>query len=737
MESTNLYKNGIPQFDGQKYAFWSIRMKTYIQAHGFQVWQSIVDGYTTPTVPPTNDKAVKLGENNSKAKNALLNGLSDTVFTKVAHCKSAKEIWDKLRNIYEGDTKVKATKLQTYRGQFEQLKMKEDENIAAYFLRVDETVNAIIGLGEEIEESVIVQKVLRSLPMRFNPKISTLEERSDLNSISMDELHGIFTAYEMRTEQENPDVKEAAFKASKRSKKKKKEQEEYSSNSDVSEDDEEVANFVKRLNKGTDGRYRGKLPLICFNCDGIGHFANKCPHKKKRNDEGYSKGKHTYKGKRTTKKVFKKSLCTKEDISSSDEDEVSDSETGRVLFMAVKDSDKEDSEEEYEEAEEEYEEVEEEIEEAEVDYREELMCAIEVIRREKKKNKKLQAELDKKKDTRELEQMITKLKVQIEEDKRIDEALKEKLEEKDRIIGNLEAEIVALRKDIQKKNMQNSSKVLDDIISSQKSHLDKSGLGYNQTEKGSSSKTTEQETYPKSYAETIKGDRKIYKEDYRDTPPPRRFRFQNQQQTDRPQEEEGFIRAPPFRRSSTPRYQTIFFGLCYACNNFGHKAVNCRANNRNNNNFESHTQRGYSRRPSETQRRSYNRFESLSTEVECYKCNNFGHVAKDCRMTVLPKEPQQNNNSHRQEPQKMTWIRKQDQYSNEECTIALTTKQKKRGWYVDSGCSKHMTGDRDKFLTLRKERDGSVSFEMMIQPKSLEKAQSELGTRMKRQKMFY
>jgi hypothetical protein len=131
-------------------------------------------------------------------------------------------------------------------------------------------------------------------------------------------------------------------------------------------DDEEVANFIKRLNKGTNGRYRGKIPLIRFNCDGIGHFVNKCPHKKKRNDEGYSKGRQTYKGKRTTKKVFKKSFCTKEDISSSDEDEVSDSETGRVLFMAVEDSYKQDSEEEYEEA---YEEsYEEEIEEAEVDF---------------------------------------------------------------------------------------------------------------------------------------------------------------------------------------------------------------------------------------------------------------------------------------------------------------------------------------------------------------------------------
>jgi hypothetical protein len=96
------------------------------------------------TVPPTNERAIKLRKNNSKATNALLNGLCELVYTKFIHCKSAKEIWDKLQNIYEGDSKVKATKIQTYIGQFEQLKMKEDENIAAYFLRVNETINAII-----------------------------------------------------------------------------------------------------------------------------------------------------------------------------------------------------------------------------------------------------------------------------------------------------------------------------------------------------------------------------------------------------------------------------------------------------------------------------------------------------------------------------------------------------------------------------------------------------------------
>jgi hypothetical protein len=107
------------------------------------------------------------------------------------------------------------------------------------------------------------------------------------------------------------------------------------------------------------------------------------------------------------------------------------------------------------------------------------LSAIEVIRREKKKNKKLQEKIDKKEDNQELKQMIVKLKVQMEEDKRIEESLKEQLEERDEIIENLEADIVTLRKDLPKKNMQNNSKVLDDIISIQKPHHDKSGLGYN------------------------------------------------------------------------------------------------------------------------------------------------------------------------------------------------------------------------------------------------------------------
>jgi hypothetical protein len=55
-------------------------------------------------------------------------------------------------------------------------------------------------MGDEVNEQVIVKKVFISLPMRFDSTISTLEEGEDLATLTMDELHGILIAYEMRIE---------------------------------------------------------------------------------------------------------------------------------------------------------------------------------------------------------------------------------------------------------------------------------------------------------------------------------------------------------------------------------------------------------------------------------------------------------------------------------------------------------------------------------------------------------
>ena len=145
--------------------------------------------------------------------NSILSGLPEVEFVKVMHLESSKEMWDKLISGYGGNDKVKGDKLQTYRLKFEQLKMNEDEIVSKYFLRVEELVNAMKGLGEKIEDAFLVQKILRSLPNRFNPKVSAIEELNDLKTMSIDQLLGTLTAYEMRIINDKSTTREAYFKA--------------------------------------------------------------------------------------------------------------------------------------------------------------------------------------------------------------------------------------------------------------------------------------------------------------------------------------------------------------------------------------------------------------------------------------------------------------------------------------------------------------------------------------------
>ena len=90
--------------------------------------------------------------------NAILKGLADLVFVKVMQCKITKHAWEKLKISYEGASKVKKSKLQTYKGKFESINMKEEEYITEYLLRVDEIFNAIKSSRGEIKEKEVVEK---------------------------------------------------------------------------------------------------------------------------------------------------------------------------------------------------------------------------------------------------------------------------------------------------------------------------------------------------------------------------------------------------------------------------------------------------------------------------------------------------------------------------------------------------------------------------------------------------
>jgi len=83
---------------------------------------------------------------------------------------------------------------------------------------------------------------------------------------------------------------------------------------------------------------------------------------------------------------------------------------------------------------------------------------------------------------------------------------------------------------------------------------------------------------------------------------------------------------------------------------------------------------------------TYNNFSALENEIECSICNNFGHEDSECRSRFWQTKEQASSTR--------SWRIKQPQ--PERCGIAFYAEGQENQWYIDSGCSKHMTGDKGK-----------------------------------------
>ena len=72
-------------------------------------------------------------------------------------------------------------------------------------------VNQMKSHGEDLSDRRVVEKILRSLPSRFDSLVVPIEETKDLDAYSMDELQASLISHEHRLGRYNDDSLENAF----------------------------------------------------------------------------------------------------------------------------------------------------------------------------------------------------------------------------------------------------------------------------------------------------------------------------------------------------------------------------------------------------------------------------------------------------------------------------------------------------------------------------------------------
>jgi hypothetical protein len=101
-----------PYFDGEDYCMWSDKMRHHLTSLHESIWDIVEFGAQALKVGDEDydsDEAAQIRHFNSQATSILLASLCREEYNKVQGLKNAKEIWDILKTVHEGDEVTKIT----------------------------------------------------------------------------------------------------------------------------------------------------------------------------------------------------------------------------------------------------------------------------------------------------------------------------------------------------------------------------------------------------------------------------------------------------------------------------------------------------------------------------------------------------------------------------------------------------------------------------------------------------
>ncbi|KAJ9566903.1 hypothetical protein OSB04_002869 [Centaurea solstitialis] len=323
-----------------------------------------------------NDEDRRLVNIDTKARSLIAMSLPDDVFHSVCHLRSAKEIWDTLCVQYEGTAVLMESRKIFLVRQYESFIHQKDETLSQIHQRYNCLLIDLKTIGTIYPNSEVVTKFMEALPEHWEIYTSCLTMSKDIKTLTLSELYGI-----LLNREQHKKLKKNLIRDTKDPKSTSVAlvsdsvptvatpssvtiTELESSNSDMSKDpdfNESLALLTRSFKKfAKKGNFHKKKPLtltdkpktepvdkataICYNCQGKGHFANDCRYRKSQfapssaksfsKNPKYQRLKEKYKKMKFQRKD--KGLiaedCDWDDVSS---DDSSDEEDTQVTLMAI------------------------------------------------------------------------------------------------------------------------------------------------------------------------------------------------------------------------------------------------------------------------------------------------------------------------------------------------------------------------------------------------------------------
>ena len=185
-------------FDGVDFQFWKAKMKAYIMAQSYAIWEKVAKPYVLladDAITPANLVHV---ENNYKARNFIIQGLQRSDVDRVSHLASAHEVWNALCSYHEGSNSVKEVRQDMYKKEYMRFEMKTGESLDEFFARFNKILSNLRALGVTYTDAETSRQLLSALDMSiWEMKVTSIRESTVMSTLTLDILYSKLKTHEL------------------------------------------------------------------------------------------------------------------------------------------------------------------------------------------------------------------------------------------------------------------------------------------------------------------------------------------------------------------------------------------------------------------------------------------------------------------------------------------------------------------------------------------------------------
>nr|GEZ62884.1 hypothetical protein [Tanacetum cinerariifolium] len=223
MEQPNPTFAKILILDTIKFKQWKFRIRQYLQNEHYALWEVIEfgDSYEAPQVvadtgSASDGTAKKKGRtvavttedmqkrrNDVKARTTLLLSHPDEHQLRFSKYKTTQELWAAILKTFGGNEATKKTMKNQLKQQYGNFKVEGKETLKQTFNRLQAIVSHLEFMDIEIEQDDLNQKFLTSLAPEWLMYTIVWRNRSDLDTMSLDDLYNHLKVYEPKVQKKS------------------------------------------------------------------------------------------------------------------------------------------------------------------------------------------------------------------------------------------------------------------------------------------------------------------------------------------------------------------------------------------------------------------------------------------------------------------------------------------------------------------------------------------------------